>query len=375
MYVLRPPRSDDFEPLLALQTAAYRGWTEQTGGTWDGTRARRNLADAIARGLEVVEVDGRRVGALAVEWAADPVVLDGIEITAEHQGRGLGTRIVHDVLRRAAELGRAVELTVLRPNPARELYLRLGFRATEETATHVRMRWVADADGVAALARALAPWLDVERRDRWAARAFADPIAGEVGFLRFVARRHGLPEVPRVFAVDDASRERLRLLGAGEGEADLDLVLASDGALLEHCSHAERRAAAMAARERLRPGGIFVVDAPNMPWVLRHDPEPVPRTIVHYRALVSRITDRTFDFDAGVATLRDTFVAEIEDEEPVEWIRERRLALAGAPELRLALTDAGFVELETYTDHAATTPGRARGRRVLLVACTPPRAG
>jgi GNAT superfamily N-acetyltransferase len=368
VYTLRPPTSDDFERLLELQTSAYRGWVEAGGGAWDPGRARRNLAQAFAGELAVIEVDGRLAGALTVRWDEDPVVLDGIEIAAAYRGRGLGTRIVHDVCDRARSLGRDVVLDVLRHNPARELWLRLGFRESDATSTHAAMRWRADAEGIAALARGLAPWLDEARRGRWAARAFADPVDAEVGFLRFVARRYGLPDAPRVHA--GAIDDRLRMLGAIAGTpGELDLVVAAD--LLEHVAHADRRAAAVRARESLREGGILVVLAPNMPWVLRHEPDPLPRTIVYYRALVSRITDRKFDFDAGIMTLRDTWVAEVEDEPTVEWTTTRTLALAGAPEVRVALAEAGFVEIDTFSDLDATTLGRARGKRLLLVARAP----
>lgn len=374
MYRLRPPRSDDFDRLLALQTAAYRGIVEHSGLAWDPARARRNLVEAIAAGLEVIEVDGGLAGSLVVAWDDDPIALRDVEIAIEHRGRGLGTRVAHDVIARARERGRDVILAVLRENPARALWRRLGFETTHETEAHVHMRWCDRADSSDALARAMSPWLDPLRRERWARRAFADPIDADVGFLRFVARRHGLPEIPRAHALGDDDRRLDRLGIVREATGELDLVLASDGVFLEHTTHGERRQVAADVRLRLRPGGLFVIDAPNMPWALRHEPEPVPRTIVHHRALVSRITDRTFDFHAGIAILRDTFVAELEDAPTVEWIAERQLALAGLPEVRLALEDAGFAALETYTDLGATTPGPARGRRLLVVARAPDEA-
>jgi ribosomal protein S18 acetylase RimI-like enzyme len=369
VYLLRPPRSDDFDRLLALQTDAYRGWVEASGLEWDPARARRNLALAIAGGLEVIEVDGAIAGALVVAWQADPIELRDLEIAIEHRRRGLGTRIAHDVITRARASGRDVALQVLRANPARELWTRLGFRTTHETDTHTHMTGRADEESVGALERATAPWLDRGRRGRWARRVFADPIDAEIGFLRFVARRHGLPAVPRARALAPDDCDLLARLGVALGDVGaLDLVVSWGGTFLEHTTHAERRAAAVHARELLRAGGIFVIDAPNMTWALRNEPDPVPRTIVHHHALVSRITDRTFDFHAGVAILRDTWIAEVEDKPTVEWIAERRLALVGLPEVRLAVEEAGLTEVETYTDLAATTPGPARSRRLLVVA-------
>ena len=73
---------------------------------------------------------------------------------------------------------------MLRPNPAAELYQRMGFVVSEETPTHVRMRWTANEASDAALQLALAPWLDLDRRAPWAARAFGSPLVQHVGFLR-----------------------------------------------------------------------------------------------------------------------------------------------------------------------------------------------
>lgn len=88
----------------------------------------------------IVVVDGADVGVVVVEWQADAAFIAGIEILPAYQGRGLGAAIVRDVIAEAAASGLPVTLQVLKINPARRLYERLGFTITGETETHYQMR-------------------------------------------------------------------------------------------------------------------------------------------------------------------------------------------------------------------------------------------
>lgn len=54
----------------------------------------------------------------------------------DHQGRGLGTELLRRVLARADARRLPVRLQVLKGNPARRLYRRLGFVDAAETETH-----------------------------------------------------------------------------------------------------------------------------------------------------------------------------------------------------------------------------------------------
>lgn len=61
-------------------------------------------------------------------------------IDPTRQGRGLGTEIVRNLLAEAAAARVPVELQVLKVNPARRLYERLGFTVFAEATIHYRMR-------------------------------------------------------------------------------------------------------------------------------------------------------------------------------------------------------------------------------------------
>ena len=69
----------------------------------------------------------------------DHCFLEGIYLGAEVRGRGLGSRILRDLIDRSARAGLPLRLQVFQTNPARHLYRRLGFTVTRETATHLFM--------------------------------------------------------------------------------------------------------------------------------------------------------------------------------------------------------------------------------------------
>ncbi len=67
--------------------------------------------------------------------------LGTIILLPELRGRGIGLCLIEKILERGRQTGRPVVLQVLRLNPARRLYERLGFREIELTPTHHLMRW------------------------------------------------------------------------------------------------------------------------------------------------------------------------------------------------------------------------------------------
>jgi ribosomal protein S18 acetylase RimI-like enzyme len=66
-------------------------------------------------------------------------------IVPEHQNRGTGTEVVRSVIVEAETQNMPLYLSVLKVNPARRLYERLGFVVIEETEHHFRMKFVAAA--------------------------------------------------------------------------------------------------------------------------------------------------------------------------------------------------------------------------------------
>ncbi|MEI6665176.1 MAG: GNAT family N-acetyltransferase [Chloroflexota bacterium] len=125
-YTLRSALEADIEALYALHVETMRGYVVATFGPWDEAHERevywRRWSDiqvATNRTLDVVLVDGAVAGYLDVEDEGEFVALNNIRVATSMQGRGLGGALVRRVIAEAAP--RAVQLRVLRVNPARRL--------------------------------------------------------------------------------------------------------------------------------------------------------------------------------------------------------------------------------------------------------------
>ena len=88
--------------------------------------------------ITVAGVDG---GGLAREEVDGGIRLSVIMLLPDYQKRGIGSALVRGLMVEAAGRRMAVRLSVLRPNPARQLYERLGFITTAQDAIRHEMRW------------------------------------------------------------------------------------------------------------------------------------------------------------------------------------------------------------------------------------------
>ena len=90
--------------------------------------------------FEVILADGQPIGRLYLaRWAEEHRIID-IAIVPEHRGRGIGSRLLADVIAEADAVGKPVSIHVEMQNPARRLYERLGFLPVDEHGVYVLMR-------------------------------------------------------------------------------------------------------------------------------------------------------------------------------------------------------------------------------------------
>ena len=94
-----------------------------------------------AAAFDIVEIDGEPAGRLYVDRRADEIRLIDIALLPEHRGRGLGGRLLRELLAEAGEAGKPVRIHVEHNNPALRLYRRLGFTRIDDHGVYYLMEW------------------------------------------------------------------------------------------------------------------------------------------------------------------------------------------------------------------------------------------
>jgi ribosomal protein S18 acetylase RimI-like enzyme len=142
-YALRAARPDDEEFLFALHRSAMRDYVEATWG-WDEDWQRQHFEATYAPAQQalIVRLDPvpRDIGRISVMRHWRKIFLRDIELVAAERNRGIGTAVIRALLELAKADGRAVELLVLKCNPAQRLYERLGFTAVADDGARLTMR-------------------------------------------------------------------------------------------------------------------------------------------------------------------------------------------------------------------------------------------
>jgi ribosomal protein S18 acetylase RimI-like enzyme len=129
---LRPACSGDFSFLRTLHRTALKEYVAQIWG-WDEEQQEKLLRERFDPvKMQIIQLEGRDIGVLQVDDNGTEIVLTSILIVTECQNRGIGSQIITDIIAKADERRVPLKLSVLKPNPARTLYERLGFSITSE---------------------------------------------------------------------------------------------------------------------------------------------------------------------------------------------------------------------------------------------------
>ena len=139
-FELRPASHRDEERLFALHREAMQEYVAATWG-WDETWQREFFARTyVAQRHALIVREENLAGRICLTRHWRRLFLRDIELVAVERNRGLGSAILRAVLELAREERRAVELIVLKHNPAQRLYARLGFTVTADDGARLTMR-------------------------------------------------------------------------------------------------------------------------------------------------------------------------------------------------------------------------------------------
>jgi ribosomal protein S18 acetylase RimI-like enzyme len=133
---------DDQRWLDQLRRSVYRELFIATFGSWDEARHVRHVSECWDLGhISIIEVGGERVGMIQILDQTDFVEIGELQIQPSHQGHGIGSRILSDVVEQVHKRGKSVRLSVALNNErACEFYQRCGFRHVAQTETHNQLQ-------------------------------------------------------------------------------------------------------------------------------------------------------------------------------------------------------------------------------------------
>ena len=138
----RPATEADVDFLYALRESSYRARVEALFGPWVENEQRLFLANDMAEApYDIIEADGMPIGSVAVCAHTDHDFLEDIMIVPAHQGRGVGTALMRELMDAARARGVSLRLSVLDGNRVRSMYERLGFRVTLVVPPRTKMEW------------------------------------------------------------------------------------------------------------------------------------------------------------------------------------------------------------------------------------------
>jgi GNAT superfamily N-acetyltransferase len=150
----RPITDEDMPFLAALyystraEEVAQSGWPDEMqkqflAQQFDAQHRHYQRHYADAEWL-IIERDGEAVGRLYFEdWQSQIRIID-IALIPAARGHGIGAAIFEDTFEVAQATGKKVSIYVEKNNPARSLYLRLGFEMVADEGVYDLMEWRPD---------------------------------------------------------------------------------------------------------------------------------------------------------------------------------------------------------------------------------------
>ena len=134
-YSLRDGRQSDFDFLYKLNKATMKDHVIHTWGKWDEEWQVKYFQEKFKPEIsKIILIEGKEAGAMAIIEDERKMDIERLLILPEFQSLGIGSAILEDLIQQADKKSKSLCLSVLQSNErARKLYLKRGFRITEET--------------------------------------------------------------------------------------------------------------------------------------------------------------------------------------------------------------------------------------------------
>lgn len=130
-----------YDFIYQIKKNAYKKYVEECWGAWIEEEQQKyfeNFINRVKNETYIIQLNGENIGFYNGETLKDgSYEIGNICIIPEYQGKGIGTQILKDIM----ELHKDQDLNIqyFKKNPVGNLYKRLGFEPSGETAYHCQM--------------------------------------------------------------------------------------------------------------------------------------------------------------------------------------------------------------------------------------------
>jgi ribosomal protein S18 acetylase RimI-like enzyme len=139
---LRPATVADTKFLWDVFRISMKDYITQTRGEWNEEREKSQFLHQLdLSAAQVILSKNLEVGFIMAPIKDNARWIHTICVVPEHQNRGIGTEVIRSIIGEIETQKIPLYLSVLKVNPARGLYERLGFGIIEETKHHFRMQF------------------------------------------------------------------------------------------------------------------------------------------------------------------------------------------------------------------------------------------
>ena len=137
---LQQAKAEHYDFALHLYLLTMRPYVQELT-VWDEQEQRARFAAQWKREeVRIISLDGKDVGWLQVAELPTEIRLQKFFVSPQYQRSGIGSEILSTLLATWRSTGKKIVLRVLKNNPARRLYERLGFSVVAEESVTFRMR-------------------------------------------------------------------------------------------------------------------------------------------------------------------------------------------------------------------------------------------
>jgi ribosomal protein S18 acetylase RimI-like enzyme len=122
---------NDIDFLLNLRMKTMNPHYETSGLSTDRETTMQRVLYKLEK-ANIILLDNQPIGLLKLDRTFTNIEVLQLQIDPSQQGKGLGKKILEDILEEASIAGKTVSLSVLKTNKAQHLYKSLGFRIVDE---------------------------------------------------------------------------------------------------------------------------------------------------------------------------------------------------------------------------------------------------